>query len=252
MVLPVPGLPTNTRWRLVSSVGSPRVVAQLLHLEEVGHQLHLPLHVLQADQGPQIGQELLEGTWRGVDRFGGRAGPGGRGGGGGPTGSSGRRTHPGPRGPGGCILDGGGRVGAGGVVGPRHGVQQQRAVPLDGEELGAGHMGVERGDGVGDAHGPLVVGGGVAGVVAGIDADEDVEERRRALQEALLARDHAGRPKILGSGPDEIATHAGSEGGDEGPQLVVGLQPVAVDEGGRQVEGLLGHVVAEALGAQIG
>ena len=62
MVLPVPGFPTNTRCRPVSMVGRSRSRAQLLHAEEVGEQLDLLLHLGQADQRVELGQQLLDGA----------------------------------------------------------------------------------------------------------------------------------------------------------------------------------------------
>ena len=57
--------------------------------------------------------------------------------------------------------------------------QEHRAVAVDGLELGVRDVVVERRHRVGDAHGELVVAPGVRAQLATVDADEDLEERRR-------------------------------------------------------------------------
>ena len=60
MVLPVPGLPVNTRWWLVSIVGRPRSVAQLLDAQQAREAAHVGLDVVEPDERVELGEQLLD------------------------------------------------------------------------------------------------------------------------------------------------------------------------------------------------
>ena len=65
MVLPVPGLPVKTRWRDWLEGRQAPLGPQQLHPGQVGDQLDLGLHLVEADELVQLGQQLVERPGRG-------------------------------------------------------------------------------------------------------------------------------------------------------------------------------------------
>jgi hypothetical protein len=178
--------------------GQLAVTADPLHLQQVGHEPHLPLDLGQPDEVVELGQEVVEWS-RGSAGIDGCGGVG-----------RGRRT-----------------IGRGRVRG-RHGLdgldlrEKERPVGIESEQLVAPGVGVERGHHVGQGHGVGVVGRGQVGSFTPVDADEDLEEIG-CRQGPLLAAVGGVHPaQVGGGGLGEVGAHLGAEGVDEGPELVVG------------------------------
>ena len=74
--------------------------------------------------------------------------------------------------------------------------------------------------------------------VAGVGGGQHLEHGRGAFQLGAAARQHSGVAQVGGRGPAQVGGQAVAEGSDERPQLVVGVQPVGVDERAGQVVGL--------------
>ncbi len=74
-----------------------------------------------------------------------------------------------------------------------------------------------------------------AAAVPGVGAGQHVEQRRRMAEVGPAAHQQPGVAHLGGRGPAQVRRQTVAEGADERPQLVVGVEPVGVDEGAGQV-----------------
>ena len=133
-------------------------------------------------------------------------------------------------------------------AGGGHGRKQRRAERLERGQFGfRGHQ-VDGTNGVGEVHGVLVVLPGVGRAVAPVGVDQQGEERRRRVDPGPLAGDDAGPAQVGRRGAGQVGVQPAGERRDQGPQLVIGLGAVGVDERGRDVEGLHRHVGGQPVG----
>ena len=204
-------------------------LTQLRDPDEVGDELDLGLDPGEPDEPVQLGVQLLQGPRRrqlgrrlrrrrGLRR---RAGPWRR-----------RRPWHGRRAP--------------------ERLQQHRPEALELLQLEVAHEHVRGGDLVGQGHGPLVVGPRRPRPVPPVAGQQHLEEGRGPLHPRPAAGHQAGPPHVRRRGPGQAGVEQGTEGAQQREQLVVGVQPVGVDEGGHDVEGLEGHVARELVGPQGG
>ena len=98
-------------------------------------------------------------------------------------------------------------------------------------------MVVEGADGVGDLQGAQVVAPGVVGAVAAVGRDQEPEQLGGGVQEAAAAgqQPHAAR-SAEGVATRATVARRSPNTSASAPELVVGVPPVGVDEGGGQVE----------------
>jgi hypothetical protein len=198
------------------------VPAHLLDPQQVGDEPDLLLHVGQPDQVVQLGQQLLQRPGLGL-------------------GFGRHRRGRSRRGPGRGL---GLRAGGLALLLARHPLHRV-AVDLDRGQLGAGGHQVERRHHVADvgaeAGQPLAA----VAAVPGVGRRQQVEQRRAAAQVGSATHQQLGAAQVGRGGPGQLGREPVPERGDQRPQLVVGVQPVGVDEGARQVVGLDLHVVAQ-------
>ena len=105
-----------------------------------------------------------------------------------------------------------------------------------------------------DAHGQLVVAPRVRTHLASVDADEDLEERGRRLEEALLVLDQSRAAQVAERAALRNRLEPGSERDQDVQQLVVGVQAVWAhqpDLGIAQCIGERGQQVADQLDARV-
>ena len=135
VVLPVPGLPVNTRWWLVSIVGRPRSARSCWMRSRLVRRRTSALTSVEADEGVELGEQLLDRSLRAAARA--RAAVGRCGAGRSPAAADRHRRR---------ALAGPGD--AGGVERP----QQHVAEVVDGGDLVGRRHEVDRRRGVGEAH----------------------------------------------------------------------------------------------------
>ena len=218
----------------------------LLNSDQIADQSHLGLDVDQSDQFIEVRQHLLEGSSRRLRRHG---APGG----------ACLPADTGGRGTAGGHLVGGHTVGWHGVgAGTRAGggrripvlanvVQQHHPESADRLEFGACRRLVERCDEVNEVHRPPVVGLCPCRPVPPIGSGEDVEERRGCRDRLIdhhpcIAKRVRRRPCQLG-----VAAQQPERSG-QGPQFVVGVSPIGIDERTTQLVGLRDDVSLEGVG----
>ena len=222
MVLPVPGVAGEHEVAALVGHRQVALAAQVLHPDQVGDQLHLGLHAGEADQVVELGHQLLEGAGRrelGLGRLD-------------------RRRRPAVA----VLGDPGLRLVSGRARPARRSVARNRSIA---RELGLGRVRVDGGHREGDGHRAVVVGPRVGGALAAVVAGQEVEHDRGLVEPGGAGRRPARPAQVVGSGPQEVAAEPRPEQQDERPQLGVGVDAVAVDEGGREVEGLVHHVAGE-------
>ncbi len=198
--------------------GQVALAADLLDAEQVRDEVDLVLDAVEADEGVELGQQLVERAGRGQLLGRGRRGLG-RGLGLGRGAAVGRSRSGLP----------------GGAAGGGDRRLHRGAERLDGGQLGAGRQQVQGGDRVPDVCAPALEALRTDAAVAGVGRGQDLEQRRRPAQEHPAADHQPGLADVRGRGPPEVGRHAVPERGGEGPQLVVGVQAVGVDERTRQV-----------------
>ena len=86
----------------------------------------------------------------------------------------------------------------------------------------------------------------------GVESAQDLEQRRRHVQERARAGGEPGVAHVGGRRLQQRDVEAGRERLDERPQLVVGRETVEVDERTGQVVGLDDHVVGGLVGLAVG
>ena len=235
MVLPVPGLPVNTRCRLWSSTGRSRSAADLLDAEQVRDEVDLVLDAVEADEGVELGQQLVERAGRGqLLGRGGRRGRGlGLGGGVPPSGGVGR-AFPAAR-----------RAAATVACTVARNVSMAASSVRDGSRSRAATVcpmcAPRRSKRC--ARMPPSRASAVARTSSSAEA-RPKSTRRPTTSPASRMCAGVARP--------EVGRHAVAERGGEGPQLVVGVQAVGVDERARQVVRLDLDVGAQARRVEVG
>ena len=221
VVLPVPGLPVKTRWRLCSSTGRSRSLRSFSTRVRSATRRTSRLTLTMPTRASSSASSSSSGS-------------GGSCGGGGWVGGSAAGVPAG--------------LGAASV--PGHGHEQLAPPRLDGAHLGRRRVHVGGGDAERDRQGAVVVGAGVGGAPAAVDVDEQLEHlrgRRPAVRAGRRRRPAAAH--VAGSGAAELGVEVRAEGGDELPQLVVGLAAVGGQHRAGDAERLERAVVAEPLGA---
>ena len=227
----------------------PTLAAQLLDPQQVGDELDLALHGVEPDEIVELVEQLVDGSGR-RERLLLRLVRGHRVGGG--------RGRSGRVGGGRCAVAPGSRLGLGfggrdGRVGDGldpallDGVEQRAPEPLDGEQLVAVRVVVERCGHEAERHRVLVVGGRPAGAVADVRVEQLGEEGRGCLEERPPAGGEAVGAELVGGPVEQRAVLHRCERHDQRPQLLVGGPPIGVHEAQREVVGLLGHAPPDRL-----
>jgi hypothetical protein len=129
------------------------------------------------------------------------------------------------------------------------GGQQHGAEPLDRVQLGRRGLPVRGADGVGQIHRVRVVAPRVTGVESPVGGGDEVQHLRGLFDPRSSSRDQLRPAQVVGCSQTGDGVEAPCEGGQDGPQLGIGVIAIGIDEGGRDAE-CLGHdVPAEPVGA---
>ena len=216
----LPGAGVAGEDQVAALVGDRQAPLQpdLLDAQQVGDEAHLALDRVQADEGVELGQQVLD-LAGGRQRIGHRGGlrPVGR------RGASGRRPA--------LVLDAPDRRVADGPT--RHGPEL-----VDGLELGRGRQQVDGRHDVADLGAEPGVADRAVTTVTSVGRDEHAEQRRRLAKDRAPSDQQAGVAQVRRRGPAELGGHAVTEDRDQIPQLVVAVALVGVDEPAGQVVGV--------------